>query len=344
MFSYQRVRQLANAALSYTLGSNYTYDLHEAVENNEAGKVISLLDDDGIYVDLTAYSNMGFPSYVNLKVTPLHIASKNGFFEIASSLLKRKADPHITSNSLETMMSPYFWNALHYALRYEHFDIAELLVADYKVAIDIKALEIIKDNGVVTAIDFLIKHVPEQINDEFIVVVRKKDHEIKALKWYSEQTNSTIGYNDTPHNFLEQAIINGNKILVEGLLEFHYYFENELDVPRYDLAVTRFNNQINQNSPMLEKLKDNSYEINGGLSNYEIGDNINKLSALFLAISTVNPSKEIIKLLITHGVNVSATINGISALQLMRKVFGAEIDNELELFQTQDERKTMSYR
>lgn len=72
--TYEQIIQNFNFGLSWIFGSFYSRALHDAVEEKNLPMVKSSVEESGMYVDLIAYSHMGFKPHVWLKVAPLHYA------------------------------------------------------------------------------------------------------------------------------------------------------------------------------------------------------------------------------------------------------------------------------
>lgn len=314
------------------MGAWYTGDLHKAVEERDLNKIRSLIEDDAIYIDMVENSNMGFPPHVHLNITALHLASKNGYYDGVQLLLEKGADPNLKATTNDDMCWHYFWNSLHYALRYENFAIVELFIESYNMIIDDKALEIIEEYGLINALDFVKKY--RELSEDYIGKVNKKCYEIEAMNWYEENKSPYLNHpkiNETIYNIFYRSIYQGYVPLVEGMLQQHYRcFGDKINAPIHNLYESEIHDRIKSQFPEIcEKLISNFHIIDGGVSYFHEIENTRKAPILFKAILTDNP--EMVTLLLKYGADVNATVNEISALDLIKVVFGEEIFSSLDM-------------
>lgn len=317
------MKKIANYSLSYVFGSEYTNDLHKAVEERDLDRMRSLIEDDGIYVDMIDYSSMGFSSFSSgstLRVTALHLASKNGFYDGVTLLLEKGANPRLVTtptNSADYYLQ-YLWLPLHYALRYEHFPIVNLFIQSHNMVIDDKALEIIKKYGLIRALPYVSSN---DLSANFINEVNIKHSEIEALNWYDNQIAEKRHCSSSALGVLYGLVCKNNNRLAEGILQHgDYYFKNKINESKYDLEKSQIPDRIkNQFPEICNKLISNAREIDGGVSYFYIVENTRKAPVLFLAILTGN--REMVMLLLKHGADLNATVNGISASNLFEMIF-----------------------
>ena len=322
MFSCRhRFGVLANYALSYVLGSYYTTALHRAVEAQNANEVVRLVKEEGIYVDLTTSSNMGLKDYIQINVTPLHVAANLGHYEILLVLLNNGADPHLTSTSNDPSMRPWIWNALHFALFRGHLHIAEFLITECKLEIDDTALEVIEKNGLINTIGLLQQYTSS--TEAFFSHIRHNHYEIEAIKWYKQSSNRE---SLTSEMALYSSVLRGDLKRVEGLLTlFSPCFTNKLQLTLFNIQQADINEKIRLNSVYCQKFQDNSRTISVGVSDFDETENTNKLPILFIAILTANCDLDVVQVLLAHGADPLQTINGTSALELMEIIFEEKI-------------------
>jgi hypothetical protein len=362
MFSHQRIKQLATYVMTYplgghTLGGAYYDALRKAVAENNLAKVESLILADGYCVDTSwcEYPPSDFvPRYYQQTfVTPLIYAAKNGFFEIASFLLAKGANPNVRADVVGAP-AYYQWTPLHYALFYGNYDIAAYLIQECGVTIDDMALNIVKSYGLVNAISFLSEYT--SLSDEYIAEVHKMSKFIKAVLWYKSfkgednclhyLSDSYIASIHTIANcpvisvngcklpkadiILERAIARGHRDFVVEYLKQPYFTADQINSPLYDINSYEIKDEIKTRlGDLYQKLESDAHTIDEGVCYYDEIPNARKVPIIFIAI--LSNQWEITEMLIKHQADVNYTVNGVSAWDLMQIVFSDEIYSQAEV-------------
>lgn len=270
-------------------------EFFEAIYNNEIKTVNNLLNSPNGEILKNSYNSHG--------KTPLYIAAKNGFTEIAKKLISHGLNKNITHNGKTPLVA---------AIINGHIEIVKLLIAS---GVDLEGsfmqmhyntsplVESIK-NGHVEIVKLLIEAGIEldglsmkeyfplyyaiQYNQMDIVrllVSHKVDLPIKMVEWSTEEggiekrlvwNRRCTGYIDIPKAFYP--------ILISGLLADSIYEKNDVNVNKYS------NNEIN-NHVLTIRLK-NLLQSNYNSANYNSANpnstNFPKIDSFFFSFMYFN--------------------------------------------------------
>ncbi len=324
---FKNVKRSGNGWLSYFFGTDYDTALFDAVQQNALDTVGILLDEKGYFSDMTGDASTYMPAEVTpVTITPLHLAAKNGALDIVDCLLQYGA------NSEKVAYSPVgrpLWTPLQYALVYEKFEVAKLLLEQHQVSIGEETLSILEARGCITALEFLKTYIA--VDEQVMQKAQAMYNTIITMHWFESNNKSVSSsrgavesvYFDPmtyqPDALLAAAVEAGEEDLVASSLMQSYFTREQLNAPLHDIESWDIPKELRKTHPELVTKIESNEVISASVGHYVATQNTNKVPILFIAL--IHGQKSIANMLIKKGADLTQLVNGITAANLMAVMF-----------------------